>query len=118
MQYLTDRASYEMSVGPHGSGADYGSEHCLFQAFSRSQRMRYQHSNLHHWAWYSEMGIVAKEVDHILISTRWRILENCRVCRSAEFTSNTRLSIGQLRMFHLDRLGEENCVHSFATAIS
>ncbi|XP_069976479.1 uncharacterized protein [Penaeus vannamei] len=47
----------------------------------------YQGSNLHCWTWYSDMGIVAEEIDHILVSTRWRILLNCRVYRIAELES-------------------------------
>lgn len=46
---------------------------------------RYQHSNLHHWTWYSNMGNSAKEIDHIPVSTHQRIFQNCSVHRSTEF---------------------------------
>ncbi|XP_069995883.1 craniofacial development protein 2-like [Penaeus vannamei] len=84
-----DRAGYEMSVGPHGSGADAGSKNrLLFRDFARSQKLRisgswYQRPNPLRWMWYSDVGNAAKKIDHILVSTRWRILQNCRVYRSA-----------------------------------
>ena len=50
-----DRGGYEMSVGPHGSGADAGSENSLlFRDFTRSPKLRisgswYQHPGPHRW---------------------------------------------------------------------
>ena len=134
-----DRAGYEMSVGPHGSGADAGSENSLlFRDFARSQKLRisgswYQRPDPHRWTWYSDAGNAAKEIDHILVSTRWRILQNCRVYRSAEFCgTDHRLVVATLRVhfktpqrsndhprvFHLDRLREGECARGFAEAIS
>lgn len=75
------------------------------------------------------MGAVTKEIDHILVRTRWRIFQNCRVYQSAEFCSTdhglvvaislvllkkTRLSM----MFLLNKLWEEEGAWRFATAIS
>ncbi|XP_069998879.1 uncharacterized protein [Penaeus vannamei] len=57
-------------IGPHSLGVDAGSENSL---------------DPHRWTWYSDVGNAAKEIDLILVSTRWRILQNCRVCRSAKF---------------------------------
>ena len=49
--------------------------------------------------WYSNAGGVAKEIDHILVSTRWRILQNCRVFRSAEFfATDHRLVVASLKL--------------------
>ncbi|XP_070000704.1 craniofacial development protein 2-like [Penaeus vannamei] len=79
-----DRASYEMSIESHGSGAGLGSENSLLVCdFAMFQRMRisgswYQRSNPHRWTWFSDTIIVAKEIDHIIASTRWGILQNCR----------------------------------------
>ena len=92
-----DRAGYEMSVGPHGSGTDTGSENSLLILdFARSQKLRisgswYQRPDPHRWTWYSDVGNAAKEIDHILVSTRWRILQNCRVYRSAVVLTMYRL---------------------------
>ena len=134
-----DRAGYEMSVGPHGSGADTSSENSLLlRDFARSQRLRiagswYQRPDLHRWTWYSDAGNATKEIDHILVSTRWRILQNCRVFRSAEFCgTDHRLVVATLRVhfktprlprdrprvFHLDRLRDEECARRYAVAIS
>ena len=54
--------------------------------FARSRRLRiagswYQRPALPRWTRYSNAGGVAKEIDHILVSTRWRILQNCMVSR-------------------------------------
>ena len=134
-----DRAGYEMSVGPHGSGTDTGSGNSLLlRDFARSQRMRiagswYQRPDLHRFTWYSDAGNAIKEIDHILVSTRWRILQNCRVFRSAEFCrTDHRLVVATLRVhfktsrpsrdrpkvFHLDRLREDECAREYAVAIS
>ena len=48
-------------------------------SFAKLRRLRiagswYQRPELHRWTWYSNPGGVAKEIDHILVSTRWRIL--------------------------------------------
>ncbi|XP_069995871.1 uncharacterized protein [Penaeus vannamei] len=128
-----------MSVGPHGSGADAGSESSLlFQDFARSQKWRksgswYKHPVPHHWTCYSDAGNAAKEINHILVSTHWRILQNCRVYRSVKFYSTDhRLVVATLqvhfktpqwasdypRVFHLDKLKEGECAWGFAEAVS
>ncbi|XP_069998230.1 uncharacterized protein [Penaeus vannamei] len=80
-----DRAGYEMSVRSHNSGTYASSKNNFpFRNFARSQKLRisgswYQRSGKKYcWTWYSD---AAKEFDHILISTRWRILQNYRVFR-------------------------------------
>ena len=76
----TDRAGYEICVGPHGSGARNDNSSFLLK-FARSRRLRiagswYQRPALHRWTWYNNAGGVAKEIYHILVSTHWRILQN------------------------------------------
>ena len=81
----------------------------------------------------NNVGNAMKEIDHILVSTRWRILQNCRVYRSAEFFSTDhRLVVATLKLklkscsiprcyspgFHLERLRDENCATEFAVAVS
>ncbi|MFV0265489.1 MAG: endonuclease/exonuclease/phosphatase family protein, partial [Kluyvera sp.] len=98
----TERAGYELYVGPHGSGTRNTNSSLL--NFARSRRLRiagswYQRPELHRWTWYSNAGEVAKEIDHILVSTRWRILQNCRVFRSAEFfATDHRLVVATLKL--------------------
>ena len=38
-------------------------------------------------SWYTDDGIT-KEIDHILVNTRWKSLANCRVFRELEFESD------------------------------
>ncbi|KAG0718569.1 Sphingomyelin phosphodiesterase 3 [Chionoecetes opilio] len=88
---------------------------------------------LHRWTWYSNAGGVAKGIDHILVSTRWRILLNCRVYRSAEFfgtdhrlvvatlklhVKSRRISRGNHTVFHLEKLKDLTCAHEYAVAVS
>ncbi|XP_069992349.1 uncharacterized protein [Penaeus vannamei] len=81
---------------------------------------------------YSDAGYAAKEIDHILISTHWRILQNFKVYRIDEVCSTDhRLVVATLRVhfeiplwsndhprvFHLDRLREGECAQRFAEAL-
>ena len=45
----------------------------------------FQHPQAHRSTWYSNAGGVEKEIDHILIDGHWRMIQNCRVYRSAQF---------------------------------
>ena len=89
--------------------------------------------DLHRWTWYSNAGGAAKEIDHILVSTRWKILQNCRVYRSAEFfATDHRLVVATFKLhvksrkisrcdhnvFHLEKLNDSSCVHEYAVTIS
>ncbi|KAG0730330.1 Conserved oligomeric Golgi complex subunit 4 [Chionoecetes opilio] len=133
----TVRDGYELCVGPHGSGTRNTNSSLLLN-FARSRRLRiagswYQRPELHRWTWYSNAGGVAKEIDHILVSTRWRILQNCRVYRSAEFfgtdhrlvvatlklhVKSRRISRGNHTVFHLEKLKDLTCAHEYAVAVS
>ncbi|MEL6802745.1 MAG: reverse transcriptase domain-containing protein, partial [Bacteroidota bacterium] len=132
-----DRAGYELCVGPHGSGTRNNNSSRLLD-LARSRRLRiagswYQRPELHRWTWYSNAGGVAKEIDHILVSTRWRILQNCRVFRSAEFfATDHRLVVATLKLhvksrriprcndtaFHLEKLKDPTCAHEYAVTVS
>ncbi|KAG0712588.1 Craniofacial development protein 2 [Chionoecetes opilio] len=133
----TVRDGYELCVGPHGSGTRNTNSSLLLN-FARSRRLRiagswYQRPELHRWTWYSNAGGVTKEIDHILVSTRWRILQNCRVYRSAEFfgtdhrlvvttlklhVKSRRISRGNHTVFHLEKLKDLTCAHEYAVAVS
>ena len=133
----TERVGYEICVGPHGSGTRNTNSSLLLN-FARSRRLRiagswYQRPELHRWTWYSNAGGVAKEIDHILVSTRWRILQNCRVFRSAEFfATDHRLVVATLKLhvksrriprcdhtvFHLEKLKDLACAHEYAVTVS
>ena len=45
----------------------------------------FQCPQAHSWTWYSNAGGVAKEIDHVLVDGRWRMIQNCRVYWSAQF---------------------------------
>ena len=100
----TDRTGYEECIGPHGSGIR-GTNGAMLLDFARNWGLRiagswYQRSLLHRWSWYSNTGSVAKEIDHILVDGRWRLLQNCRVFRSAQIAINTdhRLVVADLKI--------------------
>ena len=85
----TDWDGYETCVGPRGSGT-VNLNSTKFHDFARSRGLGvagswFQHTQAHRWTWYSNAGSVAKEIDHVLIGGRWRIIQNCRVYRSAQF---------------------------------
>ena len=70
-----------------------------FLNFARSHGLRvagswFQHPQAHRWTWYSNASDVAKEIDHVLIDGRWRMIQNCRVYRHA---SSSKLTTGLLR---------------------
>ena len=47
---------------------------------------------------------MAKDIDHVLIDDRWRMLQNCRVYRSAQFlNSDHRLVVATLKLYHKSR---------------
>ena len=96
------RAGYESVMGPHGRGSrsENGSRHLQF-ASSHSLRVAgtwYQRPDYHRWTWYSNTGTWQSEIDHILVGTRWRLLRNCRVFRSAQFSTDHRLLVAELHL--------------------
>lgn len=75
----SDWTSYMKCGSPHDSEDDINIENSLLWDCAKSQRLKfygysYQHSNSHSWTWYSN-----KEIDHILVSTCRRILQNWRI---------------------------------------
>ena len=75
-----------------------------FLDFARSHGLRvagswFQHPQAHRWTWYSIAGGVAKEVDHVLVDGCWRMIQNCRVYRSAQFlNADHRLVVATLKL--------------------
>ena len=59
----------------------------------------FQHPQAHRWTWYSIAGGLAKEIDHVLIDGRWRMIQKCRVYRSAQFlNTDDRLVVATLKL--------------------
>jgi len=98
----TVRDGFKTCVGPHGSGT-MNQNSTKFLDFARSHGLRvvdswFQRPQAHCWTWYSNAGGVAKEIDHVLVDGRWRMIQNCRVYRSAQFlNTNHRLVVATLK---------------------
>ena len=94
---------YEMCVGHHGS-ATVNQNSTKFLDFARSHGLRvagswFHHPQAYHWTWYSIAGGVEKKIDHVLVDGRWRMIQNCRVYRSAQFlNADHRLVIATLNL--------------------
>ena len=92
-----------MCVGPHGSGTVKQNSTKLLD-FVRSHGLRvaglwFQRPQAHHWTWYSNAGGVAKEIDNVLVDGRWRMIQNCRAYRSAQFlNTDHRLVVATLKL--------------------
>ena len=56
-------------------------------ASSTPQRLRIAGSCISGIGTAMQVTNAVKKIDHILVSTRWRILQNCKVFWSAEFCS-------------------------------
>ena len=96
------RDGYENVMGPHGHGSRSENGSRLLQ-FASCHSLRvagtwYQRPDYHRWTWYSNTGTWQSEIDHILVGTRWRLLRNCRVFRSAQFSTDHRLLVAELHL--------------------
>ena len=101
----TDRDGYETCVGPHGSGT-MNQNSTKFLDFARSHGLRmagswFQCPKAHRWTWYSNAGSVAKEIDHVLVVGRWRMIQSCRVYRSAQFLNTDHRLVAATLKLHL-----------------
>ena len=92
----------------------------------------FQRSNSRRLSWYSNTGRVKKDIDRILISTRWRLIQKCLFYRSAEvFCTDHKLVIAILKLhfrchkargrrpqlLNLERQQEQACKSAFAIRI-
>ena len=96
----TDKDGYETCVGPHGSGT----VNLKFLDIARSHGLKvagswFQRPQVHRWTWDSNAGGIAKEIDHVLVDGHWRMIQNCRVHRSAQFlNTDHRLVVATLKL--------------------
>ena len=99
----TDRDGYETCVSPHGSET-MNQNSTKFLDFAGSYGLRvagswFQRPRAHCWTWYSNAGGLAKEIDHVLVDVRWRIIQKCRVYQSAPFlNTDHRLVVATLKL--------------------
>ena len=129
-----ERAGYELCVGLQVSGTRNTNNSLL--NFAKSRRLRiagswYQRPELHRGTWYSNAGGIAEEIDRILVRTRWRIFQNCRVFRSAEFfatdhrllatlklhVNSRKISRSDHNVFHLEKVKDSTCAHEYAVTV-
>ena len=89
----SDRRGYESVLGPHSSGSrnDNGERLLDLCALHRLKITGswFRRRNMHRWTWISNDGRTKKELDYIIVSARWNIVQNCRVYRSADCGNNT-----------------------------
>ena len=92
----------------------------------------FQHQQAHCWTWYSNAGGVAKKIDHVLVDGRWRMIQNCRVYRSAQFlNTDHRLILATMKLklkyrrivpsqprLDVGKLKDERVVEEFADRLS
>ena len=93
---------------------------------------RFQRPQAHNWTWYSNAGDVAKDIDHVLVDGRWRMIQNCRVYQSAQFLNTDhrfvvttlklqlkcrRMVPSQLRL-DVDKLRDKRVAEEFANRMS
>ena len=92
----------------------------------------FQHPHARRWTWYSNTGGVTKDIDHVLVDGRWRMIQNCRVYRSAQFlNTDHRLVVATLKlqlkserivpsqpMLDVGKLQDERVAEEFANRLS
>jgi len=92
----------------------------------------FQRPQAHRWTWHYNAGGVAKEIDHVLIDGRWRMIQNCRVHWTAEFLNTDHWLVAVTLKLHLKfrrmvpsqprlevgKLGDEWVAEEFATRLS
>ena len=100
-----DRDGYVTCVGPHRSGT-VNQNSTKFLDFARSHEVLvagswFQCPQAHCWTWYFNAGGVAKEIDHVLVDGRWRMIQNYKVYRSAQFLNTVHRLVAATLNLHL-----------------
>ena len=62
----------------------------------------FQRKDIYPWNWYSNYRVTGKEIDHVLVGTRWKTMRSCRVKRNLEIGSDHKPVCATLRL-HLKR---------------
>ena len=92
----------------------------------------FQCPQAHRWTWYSNAGGVAKEIHNVLVDGHWRMIQNCRVYRSAQFlNADDRLVVATLKLqlksrrmvpsqlsLDISKLKDERLAEEFANRLS
>ena len=98
----TSRLNMEYVIGPYGSGTpNDNTERLLNFCLGAGLRVGgswFMRKDIHRYTWFSNDGITVKEIDHILVNTKWTALRNCRVYRSLEFDTDHRPVIATMSL--------------------
>ena len=88
----TDRIGNESVLGPHSSGVRNDNGERLLDLCSlhniKISGSWFRRRNIHRWTWYSNDGRTKKELDYVIVSARWKLVQNRRVSRSADIGNN------------------------------
>jgi len=88
----TERDGFRSVIGPCSGIPNDNTERLLnFCAVSnlRVAGSWFDRRDIQRNTWYSSDGHTSKEIDHILVNTRWKAVQNCRVCRVWNLTVAT-----------------------------
>ena len=104
------RFNMEHVIGPYGSdtpndNTDRLLNFCLGAGLGVGGSW-FKRKDIHRYTWFSNDGVTVKEIDHILISTKWTALQNCRVYRSLEFDTDHQPVIATMSL-RLKRVSEK-----------
>ena len=80
------RRGYESVLGPHSSGSR--NYLCALHRLKMTGSW-FRRRIMHRWTWISNDGRTKKELDYIIVSARWNIVQSCQVYRSADCGNNT-----------------------------
>ena len=109
------RTNMEHVIGPYGSGSPNDNTERLLDfcvgAGLRVSGSWFKRKDIHRYTWFSNDGTTIKEIDHILVNTKWSALRNCRVYRSLEFDTDHRPVIATLSL-RLKRTTKEKSLMS------
>ena len=106
----TSRLNMEHVIGPYGSGTPNDNTDRLLNfclgAGLRIGSSWFKCKHIHRYTRFSNDGATVKEIDHILVNTKWTAVKNCRVYRSLEFDTNHRPVIATMLRW-LKRVSEK-----------
>ena len=89
----SDRRGLESVLGPHSSGGIKSNGEPLLDLCAL-HRLKitgswFRRRNINRWTWISNDCRTKKELDYIIVSARWNIVQNCRVYRSVDCGTHT-----------------------------
>ena len=97
------REGREREIGPHGIGqmnenGELLSDLCATNSLVIGGTL-FPHKNCHKVTWVSPAGNAQNQIDHIVISKRWRLsLQDVRVKRGADLASDHHLLQGKIQL--------------------